>query len=96
MQAAYLKHRQDINFVTVASQESRETVKTFARQQGTTFPILLDPQGEIGTLYQIRGIPTSFFVDAEGVIVDMHVGGLDEAALNLYIERLLEPEVATQ
>ena len=96
LQAAYAKHRQDINFITVASWESRETVETFARQQGITFPILLDPQGEIDTLYQIRGIPTSFFVDADGVIVDMHVGGLDEAALNLYIEQLLEPEVATQ
>ncbi len=92
LQAAYNQHRQEVNFIMVSSRESRETVENFARQQDLTFPIYLDPHGEVGTLYQIRGVPTSFFVDAEGAIVDMHVGGLDEAALNGYIERLLEPK----
>lgn len=43
-------------------------VEQFAAQYGLTSPFLMDPQGEIGRLYQLPGTPTTFFIDAEGVV----------------------------
>lgn len=36
--------------------------------------MLMDPSGEIGRLYQLRGTPTTFFVDTDGVVQDIQVG----------------------
>ena len=57
--------------------ESPETVKDFVQEQGLTYPILMDTTGRVPQAYRIRGIPTSFFIDREGVIVDQHVGPMD-------------------
>ncbi|GAB3042840.1 redoxin domain-containing protein [Virgibacillus ainsalahensis] len=44
---------------------------------GLTFPILLDNQGEVSTLYRIKPIPTSYMIDSEGVIQYKAFGALD-------------------
>lgn len=63
--------------------EQPSVVARFAREQvGTTFPLLLDRQQEVGARYNVRAIPTTVFVDPSGRIQDIVVGGpLDEAAL---------------
>jgi hypothetical protein len=39
-------------------------------------------------LYRIRGYPTTFFVDADGVIRAQHIGILGEPRLERYLESL--------
>jgi len=46
-----------------------------------TFPILLDRDGAVGNLYEIRSLPTTFFVDPDGIIQDVVIGGPMAAAL---------------
>jgi len=60
--------------------ESAEQVAGFIQQEGYTFPVLLDPTGDaVAQLYSVRGIPTTFFIDREGRIVDMKVGAMSLA-----------------
>ena len=54
--------------------ESASRVAEFMRSQGFSFPVLLDPEGEIAGQYGVRAIPTSFFIDKDGIIQDMKVG----------------------
>jgi len=62
---------------------------TFAKQQGLTFPILLDNEGEVTKTYQVRALPTSFFVDANGIIQEVVVGGpMSEALLRIRVAEL--------
>lgn len=46
----------------------------FVQEQGLTFPTLLDPARGVPQAYHVRGIPTSFFIDREGIITDQHIG----------------------
>lgn len=55
--------------------ESPEIVRNFVRESGVTFPILLDEKGEIANRYGVRGLPTTFWIDSEGKIVDVTLGG---------------------
>ena len=56
--------------------ESAATVERFARDTvGTTFPLLLDTRREVGAEYGVRALPTTVFIDAEGRIHDIKVGG---------------------
>jgi peroxiredoxin len=44
------------------------------------FPVLLDTKGDIKTLYQATGIPESFIIDGEGIIVEKIIGPRDWAS----------------
>jgi len=44
-------------------------VGEFARSFGLTFPILHDPDGRIRTIYRTTGVPESFLIGRDGIIV---------------------------
>lgn len=46
-----------------------EDVKAFVREYGLTFDVLHDASGDIQRLYQTTGVPESFLLDKDGVIV---------------------------
>ncbi len=66
--------------------EPAETVRAFQTELGLTFPLLLDPGGPIQSLYRVLAYPTTFFVDAAGVIRFQHLGVMDEGQLDTYLE----------
>ncbi len=56
--------------------ESAQAVEQFGRGTvGTTFPLLLDSRLRVGALYGVRALPTTFFIDAQGRIQDVKIGG---------------------
>jgi peroxiredoxin len=58
--------------------ENVETIQNFTTQFGLTYPLLLDRDGAVSEHYQVRGIPTTVFLDADGVVRARHVGPLTE------------------
>lgn len=60
--------------LVVNVQESPDLVKEFIEDAGYTFPVLLSPGSKVPLAYNIRGIPATFFIDADGVIRDVKVG----------------------
>jgi peroxiredoxin len=56
------------------------TVRPFVEQMKVTFPVLVDPQGEVGRKYGVWGFPESFLVDREGRIVERVIGPRDWAS----------------
>ena len=53
---------------------SSEDVRRFQRQYGLTFTILQDATGDIQSIYQTTGVPESFVINREGVIVKKVIG----------------------
>jgi len=54
--------------------ESTETVKKFMAESRFNFPVLLDSKQEVGLRYNIRSIPTTLFLDKNGVIQEIKIG----------------------
>ena len=75
--------------ISVDLGEPKETVQTYAEEQGLTFPILLDQSAAVGQVYRARGVPTSFFIDRNGVIQHQQTGPLNEAAITAHLEPML-------
>jgi peroxiredoxin len=91
LQAAYEARRNDIGFVAVDVKEDSAAVEAFIKEMGLTFPVVVDPDGQVSDIaYEVRGIPTTLFIDANGVVAARHVGPLDEAAIEGYLAPLLE------
>lgn len=77
--------------VNATNQDSLNDVTSFVTQYGLTFPILVDAEGEVGSIYEVLALPTTFFVQDDGTIQDVVIGGpMAEALLITRIERLLE------
>ncbi|MFQ5895481.1 MAG: TlpA disulfide reductase family protein [Nitrospinota bacterium] len=55
----------------------REVVEPFTRRLKITYPIPLDVRGTIKKLYGITGVPESFILNREGVLVRKVVGAIE-------------------
>lgn len=49
--------------------EKASKVRSFAKNRGLSFPILLDSRGVVASQYGVRAHPVAFLVDMEGKIV---------------------------
>jgi thiol-disulfide isomerase/thioredoxin len=59
-------------------QEGRDLIKPFADERGIDYPILIDRDGDVGDEYRLLGLPTTYFIDANGVIVSVFRGPLED------------------
>jgi len=88
----YRAHRiHDVVFLGVNVYEDRATARKFRDEFQIPFPLLADPDGAITTRFRVNGTPTTFFIDRDGVLRDVIVGGpLDRAYLDNEIIPLLD------
>jgi cytochrome c biogenesis protein CcmG/thiol:disulfide interchange protein DsbE len=61
-------------FVGVDVNDTRTKALRFADAHGWRYPLFPDPNEAIGIRYGVVGLPTTFFVDAQGRVVDKIVG----------------------
>lgn len=77
--------------VNMTYQDDPLAVMPFVGERGLTFPVLLDETGEMATAYQLRSLPSSYFVRRDGIINEVVIGGpMSEALLRTRIEDLLK------
>ena len=76
METLWQKYKEQ-GFVVVAissDEGSPARVETFSKLLDLSFPILLDPEGEVSDLYKVSNMPTSFLIDRDGNIISRIVG----------------------
>lgn len=62
-------------------------IPAFLTKYGITFPILLDREGQVARLYEIRALPTTFFIGPDGRIRSVVIGAISEVTLRIQIEK---------
>ncbi|HRN50513.1 MAG TPA: TlpA disulfide reductase family protein [Anaerolineales bacterium] len=68
--------------------ESRQQVQGFLDEIGVDLPVLLDSDGSVQELYRVRGYPSTFFIDAQGIIRFFHIGELSAADIDTYLRQM--------
>ena len=69
--AAYNAHRNqglEVLAVNLTDQERMKDVRKFVHELQVPFPVLLDQRGKVRKSYALHGVPTSVFIDAQGVV----------------------------
>ncbi len=61
--------------------EGEATVRAYGERLGITFPLLRDGDMGIGRRYHVEALPTTFFIDREGIIREQVVGQMNTAVL---------------
>ena len=59
---------EDLVILAINVRESAADVRSFIESHRLTFPVLLDSEGVVDEVYQPSLFPTTFFVDAEGIL----------------------------
>jgi cytochrome c biogenesis protein CcmG/thiol:disulfide interchange protein DsbE len=77
--------------VDMTYQDDPLAVVPFAQEFALTFPILLEETGDVASLYQLRSLPSSYFINRAGIIQEVVIGGpMSEALLRTRIEQTLK------
>ncbi len=89
LQRAADHYGDQVIIVGVDQGESVEQVTGFVEQFGLTYTIPLDNEFAASGRYNIRGMPTTFFIDAGGTIRSVYVGEMTSMTLAENIAGLL-------
>jgi peroxiredoxin len=74
----------DYPVLTVASQSGdAEQVRATVLEHKLSFPVILDPDGQLAHAYGVSSFPTTFFIDKRGEIRHVEVGYTTEPGLRL-------------
>jgi len=74
------KDRSSLVILTVNGGESTSSVSEFMIANGLSFPVLLDTSRQITTAYNVRAIPTTYFIDKDGIIQYIKIGAITSRA----------------
>jgi len=92
IQARFDQLSPDLAVLAVNNNETKQVVSEYVQELGLTFDPLLDPGAKIQGLYQIIGYPSTFFINPEGQIQEIHIGIMTEGQLDGYLTTLgLDP-----
>jgi len=82
------KHSEDLVVLAINAGEAQTDVINFVNQYRYDLLFLLDPSNSVANDYQIRGLPTSVFIDRDGMIQAKHIGLLNENLLMDYFSQV--------
>jgi len=69
--------------------ESESIVRRFVQQGGYTWTFAMDTSGEVSAQYNINAIPTSYFIDREGIIRAINIGAMTRRAMEAKLSRAM-------
>jgi thiol-disulfide isomerase/thioredoxin len=72
----YQKYRGSVQFLGINLAEDVEPALAIVERTGVTYPLARDPRGEAFAAFGGVGMPTSIFIDADGLIIEMYPGDL--------------------
>ncbi len=88
IQKAADDYGQKLVILGINDDEAIDQVRPFVQQHHLSFNILMDPGAKVTDLYQVRGFPTTYFVDANGKIQAIQIGQMSAEILNKYLSQI--------
>ena len=87
IEAVYQEYKdKDVEVIGVDIVETKDEVRQFVQQYGYSWTFVLDTTGEVATTYNIAAIPTSFFIDKEGIIRVVNIGAMTKRAMETALD----------
>lgn len=86
---ATARARPDVQFLGVVFQDSEDKILGFLQQRGSSYPTMVDDKGKTAIAYGVGGVPETFFLDAQGVIVAKHSGPMSEEDLQRELRKVV-------
>jgi DsbE subfamily thiol:disulfide oxidoreductase len=86
--AAFAKAHPEVTVIGVDTNDTQADGQGFVSKYGLGFPVVADPDGALAQDWGVGGIPTTFFVNKDGVVKDHVVGASTSAAFESKLKQL--------
>jgi len=92
---AYRAHKDSGLIILAVNGRDQETstraVRRFVAEFQMSFPVLLDEHGDVRKRYRLRGLPTSVFIGADGLVRGVIIGPFTPPAFETHLDEILSP-----
>jgi DsbE subfamily thiol:disulfide oxidoreductase len=85
--AAFARAHPEVGFVGVDVNDKQADAQGFVNKYGLPYPVVYDPNGAVGGVWKVDAIPTTFFLDAQGVVQARIVGAADRATFEADLQK---------
>jgi|GEM_PF-502084 len=88
----YKQYGEDVEFmmVNLTISDTKEDADALIAEEGYTFPVYYDDEGLVQINYYISSIPSTFFINSEGLIAANAMGSISASSLEKGIKMILE------
>lgn len=93
LEAGWKQFGPEVAFVGVAVSDKDEDAKRFIARYGKTYYLGPDVKGSIALDYGLYGVPETFFISPEGVVLARYVGPLSQGELADRVASLKSGEI---
>ena len=83
-----LYRQKDVVVLGINVQDTLADADEYIREFDVTFTNAIDKNGKIMVDYGVTGLPVTFFIDRDGIIIGRWVGSIGESSLQLRAEAL--------
>ena len=91
IESVYQRHKgKGLEVLAINAGQDKATIESFIKKVGFTYPSLLDEKSNIARSYGVVGLPTTYFIDAKGVIRAKIIGEADEATFERQVLEMLK------
>ena len=91
LRAAYERKSNTAAFIGLTFQDTEGSLRSFDAEYELPFPLALDDSGNIGQIYHVRSLPTTFFIRADGVVHYVVKGPMTKELVELILDGMPEP-----
>lgn len=88
IQRYYEELEGEFEVLAINAAEPEFEVRQFVEDIGITFHVLLDPESMSQELYQLRGYPTTYIIDGDGIVRFQHIGQIQKSQLVGYLDQI--------
>jgi len=91
MEELYQEYKnKDVVIIGVDLGEYRSSVKSFIEENGYSWIFVIDTYGQVARDYLITGIPSSFFIDEDGIIRALQIGMMSRANMEVKLAEAMD------
>ena len=91
LQAVYEKNKDKVDFYTInlTGQDDAKKAEAFLKEYNITIPALIDPDGKGMKMYKVISVPSSYVIDANGIVAEKRPGSMTAEEMQGMIDRTL-------
>lgn len=78
-----------VAIIGINTNDQRTAALAFAKRAGTGYPLAFDPDGAVALRYGVPGLPTTVFIDANGIMRERRLGEIARDDLERTIKKRL-------
>ena len=91
------ENREDVVFLGVAGpgtvdQVTEQEIVAFLEEHGWTYPVVMDPDGSLFTLYGAQSLPTTWLIRKDGTLMGYVPGAMEKDMMTDVIRQTLESD----